>query len=48
MLPAPTAPFDVPLWVEKAKVHPDHHTQLSPPLVALRSNRYGEKVADAA
>lgn len=27
MLPAPTDPFDVPLWTE-AKVHPDHHIQV--------------------
>jgi hypothetical protein len=27
MLPAPTEPFDVPLWTE-AKVHPDHHIQV--------------------
>lgn len=27
MLPAPTEPFDVPIWTE-AKVHPDHHIQV--------------------
>jgi transposase len=29
MLPAPTDVFDVPLWVEDAKVHPDHHIQVA-------------------
>jgi transposase len=28
MLPPPTEPFDVPLWVA-AKVHPDHHVQVA-------------------
>jgi transposase len=29
MLPAPTELFDVPLWVDDAKVHPDHHIQVA-------------------
>jgi hypothetical protein len=37
MLPAPTTPFDVPLWVEKAKVHPDHHIQVARALYSVPS-----------
>jgi len=29
MLRPPSEPFDVPLWVDKAKVHPDHHIQVA-------------------
>jgi transposase len=29
MLPAPSESFDVPLWAEDAKVHPDHHIQVA-------------------
>ena len=29
MLAPPTEPFDVPLWAEGAKVHPDHHIQIA-------------------
>ncbi len=28
MRAAPTELFDVPVWIEKAKVHPDHHIQV--------------------
>lgn len=28
MRPAPESPFDVPVWIESAKVHPDHHVQV--------------------
>ncbi len=28
MRPPPDAPFDVPTWFDKAKVHPDHHIQI--------------------
>jgi transposase len=35
MLPAPTEPFDVPLWVDKAKVHPDHHIQVARALYSV-------------
>jgi hypothetical protein len=34
MQPAPTTVFDVPRWT-KAKVHPDHHTQVSRALYSL-------------
>ena len=37
MLPAPTTPFDVPLWIEKAKVHPDHHIQVARALYSVPS-----------
>src|SRR5690242_18924167 len=29
MLPGPCARFDVPVYIEKAKVHPDHHIQVA-------------------
>ena len=35
MLPAPTEPFDVPLWIDKAKVHPDHHIQVARALYSV-------------
>jgi hypothetical protein len=43
-------------WTRDLRLHPHVHaivtagglTNLGPPLVALRSNRYGEKVADAS
>jgi transposase len=35
MLPPPGAPFDVPLWVEAAKVHPDHHIQIARALYSV-------------
>lgn len=35
MLPAPTEPFDVPLWVDDAKVHPDHHIQIARALYSV-------------
>jgi len=34
MLPAPTEPFDVPLWTH-AKVHPDHHIQVARALYSV-------------
>jgi hypothetical protein len=37
MLPAPTAPFDVPIWVDQAKVHPDHHIQVARALYSVPS-----------
>ncbi len=37
MLPAPAEPFDVPVWVEKAKVHPDHHIQVARALYSVPS-----------
>jgi transposase len=35
MLAPPTAPFDVPLWVDDAKVHPDHHIQVARALYSV-------------
>jgi hypothetical protein len=35
MRPPPDAPFDVPLWIEKAKVHPDHHIQVAHALYSV-------------
>jgi transposase len=42
MLAAPAAPFDVPMWVDKAKVHPDHHVQVAHALYSV-PNRYLRK-----
>jgi transposase len=35
MRAAPAAPFDVPVWIEKAKVHPDHHIQVAHALYSV-------------
>lgn len=35
MLAPPAEPFDVPLWVDKAKVHPDHHIQVARALYSV-------------
>jgi hypothetical protein len=35
MLAAPTELFDVPLWAEHAKVHPDHHVQIARALYSV-------------
>lgn len=35
MLRPPTEPFDVPLWAEEAKVHPDHHIQVARALYSV-------------
>jgi transposase len=35
MLPPPTEPFDVPIWIDKAKVHPDHHIQVARALYSV-------------
>ena len=29
MLPPPDSLFDVPMWIDRAKVHPDHHIQVA-------------------
>jgi transposase len=42
MLPPPAALYDVPLYVEKAKVHPDHHIQVAQALYSV-PNRYLRK-----
>ncbi len=35
MLPPPAEPFDVPLWLDHAKVHPDHHIQVARALYSV-------------
>jgi len=35
MLTAPTEPFDVPRWIDDAKVHPDHHLQVARALYSV-------------
>ena len=35
MLAPPTEPFDVPLWADDAKVHPDHHIQIARALYSV-------------
>jgi transposase len=35
MLAPPAEPFDVPLWVDDAKVHPDHHIQVARALYSV-------------
>jgi hypothetical protein len=35
MLPPPTEGFDVPLWLEKLTVHPDHHVQVARALYSV-------------
>jgi hypothetical protein len=42
MRPPPDSPFDVPLWFDKAKVHPDHHIQILHALYSV-PNRYLRK-----
>jgi hypothetical protein len=37
MLPPPSEIFDVPLWVDEAKVHPDHHIQVARALYSVPS-----------
>jgi transposase len=44
MLPAPAEPFDVPLWVEDAKVHPDHHVQVARALYSVPTRYIGKIV----
>jgi transposase len=41
MQPAPTAPFDVPIWSE-AKVHPDHHVQVHKALYSVPTRYIGK------
>lgn len=43
MLPAPTTPFDVPLW-QDAIVHDDHHIQVAYALYSLPTRYIGRKV----
>ena len=44
MLPPPAAPFDVPFWLEKAKVHPDHHVQVAHALYSVPTLHVGKVV----
>jgi len=44
MLPAPTEPFDVPTYYERAKVHPDHHIQVAHALYSVPSMYLYKKV----
>lgn len=44
MLAPPTAPFDVPLWAEHAKVHPDHHIQIARALYSVPTLYLGKEV----
>ncbi len=41
MQPAPTAPFDVPIW-SVAKVHPDHHVQVHKALYSVPTRFIGK------
>jgi hypothetical protein len=43
MRPAPTEPFDLPLWTE-AKVHPDHHIQVQRGLYSVPTRYIGRAV----
>jgi transposase len=43
MRPAPTEPFDVPLWTD-AKVHPDHHIQVARALYSVPTRYLHRKV----
>jgi transposase len=42
MLAPPESPFDVPTWIPRAKVHPDHHVQVAHALYSV-PNRYLRK-----
>jgi transposase len=44
MLAPPTEPFDVPLWVDGAKVHPDHHIQVAHALYSVPTVYLHKKV----
>jgi len=35
MRAAPNSPFDVPVWIDRAKVHPDHHIQVAHALYSV-------------
>jgi len=43
LLPAPSAPFDVPRWSEP-KVHPDHHVQVALALYSVPTRYIGKKL----
>jgi transposase len=44
MLPPPTEPFDVPIWIDEAKVHPDHHIQVARALYSVPTLYLQKKV----
>jgi transposase len=44
MLPPPAEPFDVPLWFNDAKVHPDHHIQVASALYSVPTMYLRKKV----
>ncbi len=44
MLAPPTTPYDVPLWVDDAKVHPDHHVQVARALYSVPTLYLQKKV----
>jgi Mu transposase, C-terminal domain len=44
MLRPPSGPFDVPLWVDEAKVHPDHHIQIARALYSVPTLYLRKKV----
>jgi transposase len=44
MLAPPTEPFDVPLWAEHAKVHPDHHVEVARALYSVPTIYRGKEV----
>lgn len=44
LLPAPTTPFDPPVWAE-ATVHPDHHLQFQRALYSVPTRYIGQRVS---
>jgi transposase len=44
LLPPPAESFDVPLWVDEAKVHPDHHIQVARALYSVPTLYLHKKV----
>lgn len=42
--PAPATPFDVPFWVEKAKVRLDLHAQVARALYSVQTRHVGKTV----
>lgn len=44
MLAPPAEPFDVPLWAEHAKVHPDHHVEIARALYSVPTLYRGKEV----
>ena len=44
MLAPPKEAFDVPLWAERAKVHPDHHIQIARALYSVPTLYLGKEV----